>query len=178
MAEYDLSSSASAVASSAKTGLTTALGDGSIKSIGKNAMVGLGLGILSGKASVVTAIRIVARSAVKAAQDELIIKSPSRVFRDEVGAMAMKGFGEGVLQETEAQAKVVRNAARYLTGEAQTGVVPSGAYADNRTTYNQSASSTVHVEKLYVNDKQDVTALAVEIASLTRRRQRGKGQKA
>jgi len=100
------------------------------------------------------------------------------VFRDEVGAMAMKGFGEGVLQETEAQAKVVRNAARYLTGEAQTGVVPSGAYADNRTTYNQSASSTVHVEKLYVNDKQDVTALAVEIASLTRRRQRGKGQKA
>jgi len=177
MSEYDLSSSAAAFAASAKSGLQTALGDGTIKTTGKNAMIGFALGILSGKSNVVTAIRIVARSAVKAAQDELIIQSPSRVFRDEVGVMAMRGLGEGVLQETKAQAKVVRNAARYLTDEAQMGVVPSGSYSDNRKTYNQNASTTLRVERLYVNDRQDVTALAIEIASVTRRKQRGKGQK-
>jgi len=33
----------------------------------------------------------------------------------------------------------------------------------------------VQVEKLYVRDEQDIRSLAVEIASLTKRQQRGKG---
>ena len=64
-----------------------------------------------------------ARAAVNAAKKELKIASPSKVFRDEVGSMTMKGFGEGVLKERRVQARIVKNAARYLTGEAKEGAV-------------------------------------------------------
>ncbi len=76
--------------------------------------------------------------------------------------------------ESKAQAKVIQNAARYLTGAAQTGI-GAGNFYDSRKTYNQNATSTRQVDKLVVRDEQDVRSLAIEIASLTRRQQRGKG---
>lgn len=41
--------------------------------------------------------------------------------------------------------------------------------------YNNSVSSTIQVQQMVVRDEQDVRSLAVEIATLTRRQQRGKG---
>lgn len=35
----------------------------------------------------------------------------------------------------------------------------------------------IQVDKLYVRDEQDIRSLAVEIATLTRRQQRGKGMR-
>jgi len=174
MKGYDMSGAASAVATGTKSALTTALARPQFLTIGRNAMLGLGLGILSGRAFVVAAIRTVARAAVLAAKAELKIQSPSRVFRDEVGRMAIKGLGQGALLESKAQAKVIQNAARFLTGAAQAGVGGSYSY-DNRKTYNQKATSTIRVDKLYVRDEQDIRSLAIEIASLTRRQQRGRG---
>lgn len=88
--------------------------------------------------------------------------------------MVMKGFGEGVLDETEAQAKIIRNAARYITGSAKDTVV--GGYApDNRKTYNQQSTVNLTVSNMTVHDKQDVQSLAIEIARLTKRRQVGTG---
>ena len=46
---------------------------------------------------------------------------------------------------------------------------------DNRKTYNQSSSVNLSGNTFYIRDEQDVRSLAVEIASLTRRQQRGKG---
>ena len=103
---------------------------------------------------------------MNAAKSELKIKSPSGVFRDEVGRMAMRGFGEGALEESRRQAKVIQNAARYLTGAAQAGI--GGNSYDNRRTYNQNASSTIQVAQMIVRDEQDIRSLAIEIASLTR----------
>lgn len=60
-------------------------------------MAGLKAGINAGRSGVVSAMQSAARAAVNAAKKELKIASPSRVFRDEVGSMTMKGFGEGVL---------------------------------------------------------------------------------
>jgi TP901 family phage tail tape measure protein len=177
MADADLSWYATQTASRLETALRAAIRQDTMKGIGRNAVLGLGIGILSGTSFVVSAITLVARKAVLAAKRELEIESPSKVFRDEVGRMAVRGIGVGALEESKQQAKVMRNAARYLTDAAQTGIVTGSAYSDNRKTYNQNATSTVHVDRLYVNDKQDVTALAVEIASLTRRRQRGRGRK-
>ena len=137
-------------------------------------MNGLKAGINAGRFGVIAAMRLAARAAVNSAKAELKIASPSRVFRDEVGRMAMKGLGQGALLESKAQAKVIRNAARFLSGEAQAGVGGSASY-DNRKTYNQQATSTIHVEKLYVRDEQDIRSLAIEIASLTKRQQRGRG---
>ena len=135
-------------------------------------MRGLVAGINAGRAGVISAMRSAARAAVNAAKAELKIKSPSVVFRDEVGTMAVRGFTVGVEKEAKVQARIVSNAARYLTRAAQAGV--GGSY-DNRRTYNQNTTSTIHVAQLVVRDQQDVHSLAVEIASLTRRQQRGKG---
>jgi len=88
--------------------------------------------------------------------------------------MTMKGFSEGILEESRAQAAVVRNAARYLTGEAKAGSI-STMNTDNRRTYNTSSTVSFEGANFYVNDTQDAYSLAVEIAELTSRQQRGKG---
>ena len=86
----------------------------------------------------------------------------------------MRGLGQGVLKESREQARVIRNAARYLTGEAKAGSIQTTSN-DNRRTYNNSVHSTIQVQQMVVRDEQDIRALAVEIATLTRRQQRGKG---
>ena len=69
---------------------------------------------------------------------------------------------------------VIRNAARDLTGEAKAGSIMTTSN-DNRRTYNQQSTISFEGSNFYINDRQDAYALAVEIASLTRRQQRGKG---
>ena len=172
---YSMSSVGQSVASALKSAVTTNLTSTTLKSAGVNAMAGLKAGINSGKSGVVSAMRIAAKAAVNAAKSALKIASPSGVFRDEVGVMTMRGFGEGVLQESKEQAKVISNAARYLTTAAQGGI--GSASYDNRRTYNQNTTSTIQVDKLYVRDEQDIRSLAVELATLTRRQQRGKGMR-
>ena len=137
-------------------------------------MRGLVSGINAGRSQVVSAMRSAARTAVNAAKSEMKINSPSKVFEDEVGVMAMRGLGQGVLKESREQARIIRNAARYLTGEAQAGAIAT-TNNDNRRTYNNSVSSTIQVQQLVVRDEQDIRALATELAALTRRQQRGKG---
>ena len=175
MTSYSMSSVGQSVASALKSAVTTNLTSTTLKSAGVNAMAGLKAGINSGKSGVVSAMRSAAKAAVNAAKCALKIASPSGVFRDEVGVMTMRGFGEGVLQESKEQAKVISNAARYLTTAAQGGI--GSASYDNRRTYNQNTTSTIQVDKLYVRDEQDIRSLAVEIATLTRRQQRGKGMR-
>lgn len=175
MSEYSFGPYAAVTASSLMSALRAAITMNSTKSIGLNASLGLGLGILSGKAFVVAAITLVARAAVQAAKRELIIKSPSHVMRDEVGRMMTRGIGVGAVLEAKAQEKTIRNASRFLVDAAQGGVGAGiGAY-DNRRTYNYNATSAVQVQELHVRDAQDVYSIAVEIAALTSRRQRGRG---
>ena len=96
-------------------------------------------------------------------------------YSSEIFRKAMR-FGQGALLESKNQAKVIQNAARYLTGAAQGGIGGANSY-DNRKTYNQNASTTIQVDKLVVRDEQDVRSLAIEIAGLTKRQQRGKGMR-
>ena len=88
--------------------------------------------------------------------------------------MTMRGFGKGVLKESKEQARVIRNASRYLTDEARESAVAYGAI-DNRRTYNNNVNSTIQVAQMVIRDEQDIRSLAVEIATFTRRQQRGKG---
>ena len=176
MAEADLSGYASTTASNVTGALRANLNASSMRSIGSLSMIGLAAGITAGRSRVINAMRNAARAAVRVAKETLDIHSPSRVFRDEVGAMTMEGFGEGILQETETQAKIIRNASRYLTDEAQAGTIAAGS-TDNRRTYNNNVSSTVQVAQMVVRDEQDIRSLAIEIAALTRRQQRGRGMR-
>lgn len=124
----------------------------------------------------VSAMRSAAQATVIAAKNALKIKSPSRVFRDEIGVMTMKGFGQGVLSESKAQARVIRNAARFLTDETKKGAIIGDNTTNNRT-YDQSSTITLTGKTLSIRNEQDIYALATEIAALTRRQQRGKGLK-
>lgn len=175
MAGYDFSAYASSTVGSLQSAMSAALLSGSLRSVGLNAMYGMAAGIRAGRANVISAMRSAAQAAVSAAKTALQIHSPSRVFRDEVGAMTMKGFGEGVLDETKAQAKIISNAARYLTSAAGSSAV--AATNDNRKTYNNDNSTSFSFAgaTFSVRSDQDVRDLAVEIATLTRRNQRGRG---
>ena len=77
---------------------------------------------------------------------------------------------------TKEQARIIRNAARYLTGEAREGSIVTTSN-DNRRSYDNSVTSTIQVQQMVVRDEQDIRSLAVEIATLTRRQQRGKGMR-
>ena len=87
--------------------------------------------------------------------------------------MMVRGIGEGTILESKAQAKIIQNAARYLTGAAQAGVV-SSSY-DNRRTYHQDQSVTIQVDKLYVRDEKDVRSLAIELAQFNKTQYAGMG---
>ncbi len=138
---------------------------------GLNVMAGFRNGIMAGRSGVINAMRDAARAAVNAAKQELDIHSPSRVFENEIGAMAMKGFGKGFTEEAKKQAAAIKNASRYLTDEAKGGAMSRS----NNRTYNSESNVTVTGNTFIVNDKQDVQALANEIAALTRQKQRGRG---
>lgn len=171
---YDMTNAGTTVSANVKNAVSRSLTATSLKSIGTNAMAGLKAGINAGRSGVVSAMQSAARAAVNAAKKELKIASPSRVFRDEIGSMTMKGFGEGVLQESRVQARTIRNAARFLTGEAKEGAIAFGNN-DNRKTYNQTSSVNLSGNNFYVRDEQDIRSLAIEIATLTKRQQRGRG---
>ena len=174
MSSYNLASAGATVGANARSAVSSSLNGSTLRSVGMNAMLGLANGIRSGQASVVSAIRKAASDAVKAAKDELKIASPSRVFRDEVGAMTMRGFGQGIVVETKKQAAVISNAARYLTNAAKDNAIGFNA-SSVQNTYSQDSSVTLTGNSFYVRDETDIRSLAVEIASLTKRQQRGKG---
>ena len=174
MGQYSFIGEAFLLAARLSSAVSSAMPASLLRPAGLNAMRGLTAGINAGRSGVISAMRSAARAAVNAAKSELKIKSPSRVFEEEVGVMAMKGLGQGVLKESKEQAKVIRNAARYLTGEAKAGSIMTTGN-DNRRTYNQQSSISFAGSNFYINDRQDAYALAVEIAGLTRRQQRGRG---
>ena len=174
MTAYPMADTGRTLAANMRSAVQASLNRNTLRSAGVNVMAGLRAGILAGRSGVISAMRSAAREAVNAAKKELKIKSPSQVFRDEVGVMTMRGFGAGVLKESKEQAKVIRNASRFLTGEAREGSIVTNS-SDNRKTYNNNVSSTIQVQQMVVRDEQDIRSLAVEIATLTRRQQRGKG---
>ena len=174
MTGYDFTSDGAAVASNVESAVKGSLTATTLRSAGVNAMAGLRNGILAGRSGVISAMRSTARAAINAAKSELQIHSPSKVFEDEVGVMTMRGFGLGVEKEAKEQAKIIRNASRYLTGEAREGAIVTNSN-DNRRTYDNSVTSTIQVQQMVVRNEQDIRSLAVEIATLTRRQQRGKG---
>ena len=174
MGEHDFTGEASLLAGRLSSAVSAAMPASLLRPAGLNAMLGLTAGINAGRSGVISAMRSAARAAVNAAKSELQIHSPSKIFEDEVGVMTMRGWGRGVLKESKAQAKIIRNAVRYLTGEAKAGSITTTSN-DNRRTYNQQSTISFEGSNFYINDRQDAYALAVEIASLTRRQQRGKG---
>jgi hypothetical protein len=79
-----------------------------------------------------------------------------------------------MLMESKMQARIISNAARFLTDAAKESAVAYNAN-DNRRTYNQSSAVTLTGNTFQIRDEMDIRALAVEIAALTRRQHQGRG---
>ena len=73
---------------------------GEAKKVGKNLIDGVISGISSKISDVTTKAKEMAKSALDAAKKFLHIKSPSRVFRDEVGKYLVEGFAKGIDKNT------------------------------------------------------------------------------
>jgi len=183
MTQYSFAGDSSTAASNLMGALSAALRaqtsavSGSARSVGSAISSGIASGIRAGQSAVIQAVVTAARSALSAAKAALDIQSPSGVFREEVGLMAMKGMGEGFLEGQQEQARIIRNAARYLTEEAQGGIVAWNTHNDNRQTYHQQSSVNLTGNSFYIRSDQDIHDLAVEIATLTRTQQRGRGMR-
>ena len=181
MTRYNFAGDSSTATSNLISSLSAALSAqaasaaNSARGIGTAITSGIASGIRSGQSAVIQAAVTAARSALSAAKAALAIHSPSGVFREEVGLMAMKGMGEGFLEGQQEQARIIRNAARYLTEEAQGGIVVGSTRNDNRQTFHQQSSVNLTGNSFYVRSDQDIHDLAVEIATLTRTQQRGRG---
>lgn len=171
---YDYTANVSAAAEKIRRTLASALTYTTFYNIGRQAGAGLAAGIRAGSNSATTAITSVAQQIINAVKLALRINSPSRVMRDEVGVMTMRGWTEGIQMEAASTQKAISNAAHYLTDSAS-GIVSNMNSYDNRTTVNSSSSVNLHVENLQVRDEQDIHALAVEIATLTKNNQRARG---
>ena len=184
MTQYSFTGDSATAASNLMAALAAALSAqastaaSSARSIGTAITSGIASGIRSGQSAVIQAAVTAARSALSAAKAALAIHSPSGVFREEVGLMAMKGMGEGFLEGQKEQARIIRNAARYLTEEAQGGIIAGNTRNDNRQTFHQQSSVNLTGNSFYIRSDQDIHDLAVEIATLTRTEQRGRGLRA
>ena len=175
LTSVSFSTAASSIASKVKSAVAKDLNSNSLRDAGSNVIRGLADGISSGAGVAAMAARAAAAKVVQAAKDALKISSPSRVFRDEIGVMAMRGFGEGFEKEKLAQARAIRNASKYLTNEAQEGIVTGNVMTDNRATYHQESSVSVTGNTFVIREESDVHKVATEIAALTSRYNAGVG---
>ena len=99
---------------------------GNWKDIGKNIVEGVAKGITGAVGSVISAAKNVIRDAIKAAKKKAGIKSPSRVFRDEVGRYITQGIAVGVEGDNSAA-----DALRRMTN----GLVQSAKGIASQNTY-------------------------------------------
>ena len=105
-------------------------------SVGKNIISGIVRGISGAASALFSSLRNLASNALNAAKEKLGINSPSRVFRDKVGASIPEGIAVGV---EESMPDLEKQLNRELDGLAAS--VQANVNADvNRRTFAQTSS--------------------------------------
>lgn len=84
-------------------------------SIGMDILSGIAKGLINGVSVIVDAAKNAARQALNAAKNFLQIKSPSRVFRDQVGKMISLGMGVGI-EDNAPVKQAVDTVSRVMSG--------------------------------------------------------------
>ena len=105
-------------ASKIKSGLANL--PGQMVSIGKNIISGIVRGVTSGASALFNAMKNIASKAVNAAKSALKIKSPSRVFANEVGKYIPEGVTLGIETNAGNTLKAIKNYASSLVDEIDT----------------------------------------------------------
>ena len=133
MLQFSFSPIAQEIATNIKSTLSAATA--SVRASGLNLSRGLAQGILAGKSVVISAAKQVMRAAIKAANSEAEIQSPSRVMMRS-GAFFGEGFANGILNSAtsvskaaSAMAQTAIRAARISNPGAQAQAVYAGGSA-------------------------------------------------
>lgn len=115
--------------------------------VGKNIISGVAKGITNGISSIVSAAKNAANKALKAAKNALGIKSPSRVFENEVGKMIDMGLAEGIENNVSAVTSSMKELSRSTVGMVDTDF----SMSLNRTfsSANRADKSNITLEQLY-----------------------------
>jgi len=123
-------------------------------SIGSNIISGIAGGLSGGVGAIVSAAKQAAQSALDAAKNLLGIKSPSRVFRDEVGKMMALGMAEGFED----------NLPTIGINHAVTAMTDSASQTASRTPVVGGGTQTFNIY-MQVDGAQDPTAWASQFAA-------------
>ena len=94
-------------------------------------------------------------------------------FMGKLGQNMMKSISLGALKAATEQARIIGNAARYISTAAASGILAGGGGGMN--TYNQQQTVSVSGNTFMVQSQQDIHQLAYEIAAIMNRRQKGYG---
>lgn len=128
--------------------------------LGRAVVNGIAAGISGAAGKIVSAAKNAAKSALDAAKNFLGIKSPSRVFRDEVGKQIPAGTATGIEENTDAAVAAAQESAADMIAAAQgvvmdyqakvgatftsTGAAVTYATTNVSTGVNRSPDSDVH----------------------------------
>ena len=98
---------------------------GSWYSVGYNIAAGIAYGISGGSGAIRSAAVSAAQNALYWAKRALGIRSPSRVFQEEVGKMIPAGIAEGIDRGQRRPREALRRQSRLLVQTAKQDVIPS-----------------------------------------------------
>lgn len=130
-------------------------------SVGRQIIEGIKAGIVNAASSVGSAIKDVGKGLVGSAKKALRIESPSKVFRDEVGAMIPAGMAEGIEDGTGLLDRSMDRLIRDFTADVTYDVPALGDYAaDLGATMTATASTEISVP-LIVDGREIARATAV-----------------
>ena len=90
--------------------------------VGQYISLGVARGIDAGASAAISAAIRMATQALNAAKSRLDIRSPSRVFRDEVGKMVSLGFAKGIEETAYAPINATKTMVDDIVSEADTGM--------------------------------------------------------
>ena len=145
----------------------SAFSGGNWWSLGYNISAGVASGVSGGSYLITSAAKSAAQSALSAAKRALGVRSPSRVFRDEVGRMIPAGMALGIADGAGEMQQAVAQASRQLTDLSRrtlqpSGVIPAAQTVVNSTTIQryQNSTPTVFEAPIYLDGREIARATA------------------
>jgi TP901 family phage tail tape measure protein len=133
--------------------------------VGEDIAAGVAEGVEKGTYKVENAMVTMARKALAKAKAELQIRSPSRVMRDQVGVMMVRGAALGAEVEAARQQRTIANAFRSLVKPALSGAT-SAVNNYNKNVSIRQGDISLAGATLVIRDQNDIRALAYELNSL------------
>lgn len=135
--------------------------------LGYNISAGVASGVSGGSYLITSAAKSAAQSALSAAKRALGVRSPSRVFRDEVGRMIPAGMALGIADGAGEMGDALAQASRQLTDLSRrtlqpSRVIPAAQTVVNTTTIHryQNSTPTVLEAPIYLDGREIARATA------------------